>query len=123
MPPRTRMMRKRRAANRSCRRSPPGRSDKTVVLTKTSTTRPRTKLLSSGGFQARASGERGVRVGGGDERPSEVAQREAVTRRLGGRPALQLLVQVPVHPLVAVEEAQDVAPRAKRDVLGKPREV
>src|SRR5579872_434824 len=117
------MMRKRRAANRSWRRRPPGRSERTVVLTNRRTTRPRRKLLSSGrAAQSRPPHQGRVRVGGGDALPPEVAQREPIARGFGRRALLQLLVQIPVQPLVAVEEPQDVAARAKRDVLRKPRE-
>src|SRR5438270_3701771 len=118
------MIRKRRAANLSCRRRPPGRSDRTVVLTNTSTTRPKRKLLSSGSApQALPAHEGNVGVDRGHALAPEVAQREAVARGLGRRPPLQLLVQVPVQPLVAVEEPQHVAARAKPHVLRQPREV
>src|SRR6266849_3998886 len=39
------------------------------------------------------------------------------------RSLLQLLVQVPVQPLVAVEEAKYVATRPEEHVLRQPREV
>src|SRR5690348_7610391 len=123
MPPNTTMMRRRRAANRSCRRRPPGLSDSTVTLRNTSRIRPKTKLLSSGcRANACPAKERGVGVGGRHPRASEVAKRKAVARRFSGRALLQLLMQVPVHPLVAVQESQHVAARPERDVFREPRE-
>src|SRR5205814_4884131 len=52
---------------------------------------------------------------------AEVTQRKPVTRSLRGRALAEHLVQVPVHPLVAVEEAKHVAPTAEQHRFGRPR--
>src|SRR2546423_3539594 len=57
-----------------------------------------------------------------DAAPPEVPQRKPVARGLGPRPAPLHLAQVPVQPLVAVDEADDVSPAAEADLLRQPGE-
>src|SRR5579859_4240904 len=119
--------RSRLAAKRSWRRMPPGRSDRIVMLRKTSSTRPMRKPLKrvgsgSGGARSGAA-QRRAGVVEGDPRAPEVVQGEAVARGLRRGLLLQLLVQIPVQPFVAVEEPENVAARAEHHVLREPREV
>src|SRR5487761_708059 len=62
------------------------------------------------------------RVGDHDLRPAEVSERKPIARGLGSGSAPKHLSQVPVHPLVAVEEPQHLAALAERDGLGHPLE-
>src|SRR5439155_17921579 len=81
---------------------------------------------SAGELRLRAilglTAQRGLRVVEGDELLEVVAQREAIAGRLRRTLAAETLVQEPVHPFVAVEEADHVARRAERDALGEPDE-
>src|SRR5205823_10685293 len=119
--------RSRLAAKRSWRRMPPGRSESMVMLRKTSSTRPMRNPLNragSGSGRARSGpAQRQVGVVDGDPRAAEVVEGEAIARSLGRRLLLQLLVQVPVEPFMAVEKTEDVSARAEHHVLRQPREM
>src|SRR5579859_6575854 len=116
--------RRRLAAKRSWRRMPPGRSERTVMLRNTSSTSPMTKPLNragSGSGGARPGPAQGhVGVVDGDPRAAEVVQCEAIARGLRRRLLLQLCVQVPVEPFMAVEKAENVSARAEHHVLRQP---
>src|SRR5579859_4662566 len=116
--------RSRLAAKRSWRRMPPGRSDRTVMLMNTSSARPMRKPLnragpSSGGARP-GPAQRQVGVADGDPRAAEVVQGEPIAGSLRRRLLLQLLVQVPVQPFMAVQKAENVSPRAEHHVLRQP---
>src|SRR6185369_14581009 len=66
--------------------------------------------------------ERRVRVVGRHVATPEVAERKAVAGGFGGSGLAQHLVQIPVHPLMAVEKAKDIAPAAEIHCFRRPRE-
>src|SRR5207245_6811084 len=66
--------------------------------------------------------EGSFRVDLGDERSPVVAKSEPVAGRLGGAALAEPLPQIPVHPLVAIQEAQDLARRPEVHALGEPQE-
>src|SRR5438445_283400 len=58
-----------------------------------------------------------VGIVGRDVATAKIAERETIARRLGRRAFAQNLVQIPVHPFVAVEEPQHIAAAAEEDRL------
>jgi hypothetical protein len=63
-----------------------------------------------------------LRVGQRDVPSPEIPQRETVTRGLGRAAPTEDLLQVPVVPLVAIEETNHLARRPERETLREPDE-
>src|SRR5205823_6836815 len=61
-------------------------------------------------------------VGLRDLVPKVVPEREPLAGGLGGSLAAETLPQIPVHPLVEVEVAKDLAGAVEGDALGQPDE-